>query len=208
MRKTFNHSKTVTSESDIRTENACKPGGTITTIVGKWQSRVSDRGSDETGLGRWSYIVVSSNRKKVVIITAYRPCKSTGPQTAWTQQWLLLQEKQQQPDPIKEFDRDLDAEIRKWLHNGHEIILMIDTNEEIGYKPGGINAVISKSGLYNINATQHNGDKYPNIHARGTRRIDYILEQKEHSNTASQAAFYPLDLATQVTIEQYSERSF
>jgi hypothetical protein len=30
-RKTFNHSKTVTSESDIRTENAYKPGGTITT---------------------------------------------------------------------------------------------------------------------------------------------------------------------------------
>jgi hypothetical protein len=52
---------------------------------------------------------------------------------------------------------------------------MIDTNEEIGYKPGGINLVISKSGLYDIIATQHNADKYPNTYARGTRRIDCIF---------------------------------
>jgi hypothetical protein len=61
------------------------------------------------------------------------------------------------------------------LQNGHEIILMIDTNEEIGHKPGGINAVVSKSGLHDIIARQHPADKYPNTYARGSSRIDYIF---------------------------------
>jgi hypothetical protein len=174
-RRTFKHSKSATSESDIKSDNSYKPGGTMTTIVGKWQSRVSVRGSDASGLGRWSYLVVSSNRKKVVFITAYRPCKTTGPHTPWTQQWIILREKQQAPDPIKSFDCDLEIELWKWSQNGHEIILMIDTNEEIRQKPGGINAAISKSGLHDILAINHSADKYPNTYARGSQRLDYIF---------------------------------
>jgi hypothetical protein len=54
-RKTFRQSKVITSESDIRYENEYKPGGTLTAIVGKWQSRISEKGTDPSGLGRWSY---------------------------------------------------------------------------------------------------------------------------------------------------------
>jgi hypothetical protein len=62
IRKTFQHSKMTISESDIIYDQAYKPGGTLTAVIGKWQSRVSERGTDKTGLGRWSYLRLSSNK--------------------------------------------------------------------------------------------------------------------------------------------------
>jgi hypothetical protein len=84
-RKTFRHSKCSSSESDIKFDNGYKPGGTMTTVVGKWQARISDKGSDPTGLGRWNYLKISSNRQNLMVVTAYRPCKTKGPTTNWTQ---------------------------------------------------------------------------------------------------------------------------
>jgi hypothetical protein len=89
IRKTFKHSRTSTSESDIVFDQNYKPGGTLTTIVGKWQSRVSERGSDSSGLGCWSYICLSSNKKNLMIIMAYKLLKTQGPTTTWTQQWMI-----------------------------------------------------------------------------------------------------------------------
>jgi hypothetical protein len=85
-------SRMVHSESEIDSETEYKPGGTLTGIVDKWQARITKQGKDERGLGRWSYIILSSDKQKLAIITAYKPCKTTGPNTAWTQQWLLLRE--------------------------------------------------------------------------------------------------------------------
>jgi hypothetical protein len=49
-RKFFAHSKMTYSESDVPM-HSYKPGGTMTTITGKWRARVSEKGSDDTGLG-------------------------------------------------------------------------------------------------------------------------------------------------------------
>jgi hypothetical protein len=56
-----------------------------------------------------------------------------------------------------------------------EIILLIDANEEIGSKPGGISSAIARNGLYDIIANQHNTKDCPNTYIRGTKRIDYIF---------------------------------
>jgi hypothetical protein len=88
MRKIFRVSKMTFSESDVDTDTDYKPGGTITSVLDKWQARVTQTGSDERGLGQWSYMILRSNKHKLAIITAYKPCKTTGPNTAWTQQWL------------------------------------------------------------------------------------------------------------------------
>jgi hypothetical protein len=103
IRKIFKVSKTATSKSDIKFDNEYKPGGTISVFTDKWQSRVTEKGQDETGLGRWNYMIISSNKRKLVIITAYKSCKMEGPTTAWAQQWLLLRESNTNPDPVKEF---------------------------------------------------------------------------------------------------------
>jgi hypothetical protein len=171
----FHHSKMITSESDFKMETDYKLGGTMTTIVGKWQARVTEKGTDSSGLGRWSYMIIGSNRKKLVIITAYKPCKTTGPNTTWTQQWILLREQKQNPDPIKEFCQDLNITLKKWKHTDHGIILLIDANEEIGQKPGGLGEVLAQNGLYDIMANQHFSETYPPTYARGTKCIDYIF---------------------------------
>jgi hypothetical protein len=77
--KIFKHSRMVTSESNISYKHNYKPGGTLTMIVGKWQSRISERASDTSGLGWWSYFRISSNKTSIVIITAYKPLKTQGP---------------------------------------------------------------------------------------------------------------------------------
>jgi hypothetical protein len=61
--KTFHHSKMITSESDFKTETKYKQGSTMTTIIGKWNARVIETGTDPTGLGRWSFMIISSNKK-------------------------------------------------------------------------------------------------------------------------------------------------
>jgi hypothetical protein len=174
-RKVFRVSKSETSESDIRMDTDYKQGGTSTTIVDKWQSRVAERGSNDKGLGRWSYLVLSSNCRKLAIITAYRPCKTQGPTTAWTQQWLMLREDQKNPDPILQFRKDLDDQLSKWKTKGYKIILLLDANEEIGNNPGGLGQVIAKNGLFDILSNQHVAESYPNTYIQGTQRIDYIF---------------------------------
>jgi hypothetical protein len=184
----------IVSESDLKSESVYKPGGTMTTIVGKWQAQVSEKGTDESGLGRWSYFVISSNRRKLVVITAYRPCKTTGPNTTWTQQWLLLRENKLDPDPIKEFYKYLDSELQKWKNNNYEIIVQIDANEEIGRNPGGLGKVLSGNGLFNIVANQHQMDTYPPTYARGNKRIDYIFGTEKIQQHCKSSGILPLNI--------------
>jgi hypothetical protein len=166
----------ITSESDIRYENDYKPGGTITAIVGKWQSRILENGTGPSGLGHWSYFRISSNKRNLIIVTAYKPLKTQGPHTAWTQQWMMLRETNRNPDPVKSFCDDLATETKKWVDKGYEIILMINANEEVGLLPGGISNVISSAGLFDLIDTRHNAMHYPNTsYARGSKHIDYIF---------------------------------
>jgi hypothetical protein len=193
-RKTFTHSRMVFSESDIKMESNYKPGGTTTAIVGKWQARITEKGADASGMGRWTYFVISSNKNKLVVITAYKPCKTTGPNTTWTQQWLILRERQRHPDPLKEFCNDLDKELQKWKENKHEIILMLDANEEIGRKPGGLGQIIAKNGLFDVMANQHNTEIYPPTYARGTKRIDYIFGTEKIQQYCKSSGILPFNI--------------
>jgi hypothetical protein len=99
-KKVFRTSKSTALESDLKFDTEYKPGGTMTSVVEKWQERVTGKGADKSGLGRWSYTIISSNSQKLAIITAYKPCKTSGPNTIWTQQWMLLRKTQKDPDPI------------------------------------------------------------------------------------------------------------
>jgi hypothetical protein len=125
IRKIFTFGHSIHSESNVQLQSSYKPGGTLTTTTAKWQSRISEQGQDKRGLGRWSYQKVSSKKASLIIITAYRPCASQGPSTAWMQQWVLLREAgQKSPDPIKQFYNDLHEQLSEWKQQGSEILLM------------------------------------------------------------------------------------
>jgi hypothetical protein len=176
IRKLYFHSRTTHSESAIDSHSDYKPGSTILMITGKWQARVSDQGQDSRGLGRWSFFQISSKKKSLIIITAYRPCISHGPSTAWIQQWTLLREEgDPNPDPIRSFYQDLEKQLMTWTQEGKEIILMIDANESVGDKPGGITSIIGKAGLTDMIRFCQPHDEDINTHSRGTKQIDYIF---------------------------------
>jgi hypothetical protein len=108
-------------------------------------------GSNKRGLGRWSYIKISRKRSNLVIITAYHPCKAYGPSTAWMQQWSLLRKQGiKNPNPIKTFYKDLSTELKKWTHNSCEIILMLDANEPLGERPGGLGHLVGEHSLVDL----------------------------------------------------------
>jgi hypothetical protein len=68
---------------------------------------------------------IASKKSSMIIATAYRPCASQGPNTAWIQQWTLLRESgDKNPDPIKYFYTDLEKQISQWKQEGNEVLMM------------------------------------------------------------------------------------
>jgi hypothetical protein len=192
IQKVFKYSRNVHSESKNTTESDYKPGGTMTVITGKWQSRVAEIGSDNKGLGRWSYVKINSKRRSLIIITAYRPCVSRGINTTWMQQWTILREEgEPDPDPIQKFYTDLEDQLQKWKEEKYEIILLIDANETIGDKPGGLTSVIAKAEMIDITRHCHPHEEEINTHARGSTQIDYILGTRGVSKVCSRAGILP-----------------
>jgi hypothetical protein len=100
------------------------------------------------------------------------------------QQWTLLRESgQKTPDPIKNFYEDLEKILQSWNKLEYEIILLINANETIGDKPGGLTPILSQIGLIDLIQNQHQIDESSNTYARGTKRIDYIFgSQKIHDH--------------------------
>jgi hypothetical protein len=192
IRKQFYLSRTIHSESSTKTESAYKPGGTMTTITGRWQARVSEMGSDKKGLGRWSFIKISSKRSNLVITTAYRPCKAYGPSTAWMQQWSLLREKGiKNPDPIKHFYDDLSTELTKWTQEGCEIILMMDANEPLGERPGGLGHLVGRHSLVDLSEKILQENNNVSTYARGSKKIDFIFSTQRVAKFCTDSGIVP-----------------
>jgi hypothetical protein len=191
-RKFFNHSRISHSESQVKFDNDYKPGGTMTITTGKWQARITEQGEDSHGLGRWSFQKISSTKSNLVIITAYRPCATNGPTTAWMQQWILLREKGVvNPDPVKIFYQDLLQLLNKWKDNGYEIILLIDANETLGENSGGLNHIVRQIELTDLILHKHPQLQETNTYARGSKQIDYILGTQRVREFCSAAGMLP-----------------
>jgi hypothetical protein len=192
IRKQFYLSRTIHSESSVKFDTEYKPGGTMTTVTGKWQAQISEMGQDQRKLGRWSYVKISSKRENIIIITAYRPCKTNGPMTAWMQQWSILRESGVvTPDPVKVFYQDLEESLQTWTQSKYEILLMLDANEHIGEKPGGLSRLISKFQFTDLMLQCHPEKEIPNTYVRGSRRIDYILGTPKVARHCEQAGILP-----------------
>jgi hypothetical protein len=191
-KKFFNFNRLIHTESKMKFDQIFKPGGTMQITTGKWQARITEQGCDNRGLGRWTFQRISSTKSNLVIVTAYRPCVTHGPTTAWIQQWTLLREEgRTNPDPVKIFYQDLTAQLDQWTQKGYEIILMLDANETIGEKPGGLNSMIRQAKLTDLILYKHPTLQQTNTYARGTKQIDYILGTKRVRDWCSAAGMLP-----------------
>jgi hypothetical protein len=84
----------------------------------------------------------------------------------WMQQWKLLREEgNKNSDPVQTFYTDLGLTLKKWTTEGHEILLMIDANEEIGQMPGGLTSFLRKIGMTDLIQYHHPTEENINTYA-------------------------------------------
>ena len=109
-------------------------GGTAVMAVNEAAHRVKATGGDPTGLGRWSWILFEGKQRHLVrIISAYVPCKTSGKhrQTVYSQHSRYFQRTGNTECPRKLLHTHLTTEINRWQQKGENIVLLIDTNENL-----------------------------------------------------------------------------
>ena len=94
---------------------------------------ITSQGSDEEGLGRWSWMRLAGIGAVTRIITAYIPCvtrkKSITATIAQQKRYRRLQGEYQ--CPRKKLRRDLVAKMLHWREEGDKLILILDGNENM-----------------------------------------------------------------------------
>jgi hypothetical protein len=155
-------------------------GGTSIIIIDSLAHRSTGITNDPTGLGRWTSILIKGKQGfSTRIICAYRPCKSSGPETAYVQHALYFHRIQRKGDPRKLFMDDLADVICKWQQLGERIILVGDFNT--GDKPTMQSKTkfwepwLKTTGLIDVHQSFFNGQNIPSTHERGKSQIDYMF---------------------------------
>ena len=170
------------SSSTTWSASYVKPGGTMLSVDGNWSSRISKRGQDSHGMGRWSYVTLNGrDNTKLTVICAYRCCKSqniktVGATTSFAQQYKILRRnKIKKPSPREAFIKHMKAFINSCLEQSHEIILCLDANEEWEEKNSRIKDMATTLGLHDIVGERY--VKPPGTYRRQdkTNRIDFFL---------------------------------
>ena len=123
-----------TSELITPWKSIYKLGGSVTISTPNIASSVINTGEDEEGLGRWSYVTYGGkNKKRPTITSAYLACipnDNQGVSTSHSQQWNILEERQQEHENMRDkMIRDLITFINSLSTCSHDIFVCIDTNE-------------------------------------------------------------------------------
>jgi hypothetical protein len=128
-------------------------GGTLTSAVGSWSSRVMSKEQDPSGMGCWSSITLVGKRNtKVTVIMGYHCTRSNGDACAWTQERIFMWDRQskQSPNPRQQFIKDLIVYVKDKQCLKHDIILSLDANEVVGEESIGIAKLMRDCHLYDL----------------------------------------------------------
>ena len=109
-------------------------GGTAVMAFNLAAHRVKSTGFDETGLGRWSWILFEGKHNfHTRVISAYVPCKSSVDrlQTVYNQHKRYFNSLGISECPRKLMHQQLIQQIKKWQEKGENVVLLIDTNENL-----------------------------------------------------------------------------
>ena len=119
------------------------------------------------------------NPKKVTIVSAYRTCKPNDNQcvsTAHSQQWDILEERQQEHENIREkMIIDLIDFVQSLSDSAHEIIVCIDTNEEFIPRKSGTTKLVELTNLIDPLINKFGIEGIPPTYQGGSYIIDFLL---------------------------------
>lgn len=117
---------------EIKNIGAYQPGGVATIMREELTGFYKKHGRDEEGLGMYCYYAVEGNDRYITyFITAYAPCNAPGRSTYYQHLLRYIQEKGLATNPKDLFPEKLTARIKGWRAQGHRVVLMMDSNENI-----------------------------------------------------------------------------
>ena len=151
----------------------------MTAVVGKYSSRVTKQGADPTGLGRWSWMRMTSKTVKgITIVTAYHPCPTSkasgGETTSWMQQFEFFRKTMENPNPRQMMLDDLAVFVKEEKKIGNQVMLIIDANESLRQGKN-LHEFVEEVGMMDCHAQLHPDLDDPIACITGTRKIDYMF---------------------------------
>jgi hypothetical protein len=153
-RKVWKHAATIFSSIDMESSLDYMTGGTLTSTVDKWGSRVLTKESNPSGMGRLSSQTLAGRKNsKITIITGYQCMQnSSGDTSVWNQEKIFMRDHQsrQSPHPRKQFIKDLITFINDKRSVNHDIMLNLDANETLGEETQGISKLMRECGLVDL----------------------------------------------------------
>ena len=186
--------------SDCTSSSFVKPGGAAIHSSGRVVGRISERGTDPWGYGRWTYArYAGKGGKSLLVIGGYRVGhRSTvpGASTAWYQQKTLITKDGRQGEPEDVFLTDLEEWIYKRVDLQTEILIALDANEKWD-NSSKITKFAIKLGLVNMNT--EGSFNFPASHPCLTNRtrdttIDFCLCSAKVLESVTYATMTPYDL--------------
>ncbi|KAL3803357.1 hypothetical protein HJC23_009321 [Cyclotella cryptica] len=157
--------------------NRDQAGGTAIAAIGRLGDVVKTSGCDRTGLGRWSWIQLASGGVLHAIISGYLPCKpgkQARGRTVWEQHSRYFQARGDFRYPSTILIEDLTNQILEWRKAGEEVLLCIDSNQDVYTGPLAI-ALRQASIQMSCMIHQALGEQVPNSHFRGSGKLSTIF---------------------------------
>ena len=154
-------------------------GGTAMLEFDNLSSVVKETGVDESGLGRWCWMLLQGKKNHhTKIITAYQPCRCNkkANSAVYAQHKRFFKMKGDFRCPRLIFRQHLMEQLDKWQGNGDRIILMIDANENLQH--GKLQRALMKRGIRDL-VRERTNLPGPATHFRGKSQIDGIFATKD-----------------------------
>jgi len=131
-----------------------QPGGMDIGVPNALSYKALKPGGNDMGLGRWSWVWLRGQSCQVLwLVSAYRPCYSTGPLSMYQQHVQYLASKNRADSPKATFMTDLATAITQWQNDGDLVIVMADMNEDV--QTTTIQNMFWSVGLVEAPTTQH-----------------------------------------------------
>ena len=151
-------------------------GGTCMMTFNSIASRVSGSGCDETGLGRWCWLLFEGKRNvKTRIFSVYVPNKSQRMASVYQQQKRYFLQNNLDVCPRKKLIQDLVKDITRCQSRNERIVICTDANENLLNQGPFVQAMKVKCGLQEVLRSLHPHIIPPNTNQMGSKPIDGIF---------------------------------
>ena len=159
-----------THNKNSTTRATAQYGGVAMWSIDKAAHRVTNKGQDPSGLGRWVWVRYrGKNNITLRIFTAYRPNPpSEGPFTVYAQHRSHFNSIADNRCPRIAFVEDLMIELQDSLSAGDNIIIMLDGNEDM--RSGLLHDELCKLNFKEAIIDRHGNDT-PSTFDRNTRNV-------------------------------------